>query len=157
MLCVQKLLWPCGISIFMWWIHRKSLWLSQVQLCNQSPALCLKRALHGAEQSLRVQLHCCAGHCSWRKLSMNLMKDFGGLLTSCYVFLPLLGLKNFYIHRALWVARFGKILCEMLMASALYFTWGLDFHSASQKLRKDSSPLNYCTQEGDSCAFLDDS
>lgn len=151
MLHVQKLLWPCGIGIFMWWIHWESLWLSQVQLCNQSLALCLKQTLHGAKQSLGDQLHCCAGHCLWWNLSIRLMKDSGGMLTFYYAFLPILGLRYFCIYRALWVARLGKILC----ASALYILWGLYIHSGSQKFRKDSSPLNYCTQEGNSCTFLD--
>lgn len=144
MLHVQKLLWPHGIGIFMWWICWESLWLSRVQLCNQSLALCLEQALHGARQSLGDQLHCCAGHCSWSNLSIRLMKDFGGLLTFCYAFLPILGFKYFCIYRALWVARLSKILCEMLMASALYIHEWSTF-TGSQKLRKDSSPLNYCT------------
>lgn len=48
----------------------------------------------------------------------------------------------------LWVARLSKILCEMLMASALYLQWGLSIHSGSQKLGRDLSPTKLLYTRG---------
>ena len=158
MLLVQKLLWLRGIGI-------------SCDGSMESPSDCHRSACltnllllawnkfpHGTQQSMWVQLHCCTGNCSCWNLSMSLMKDFWGLIIFCYVFLPLLGLKTFHM----FIEFFFEL--QNLVKSCVKCWWHQPYTfsegSAFTLVPKDSEgtwvPLNYCTQESDSWASLDD-
>lgn len=116
------------------WIHPEPLWLPWVSLCNRSLAFGWNKFPCGTEQSVWAQLHCCTRDWSHWHFSVSLAKDFWHLLIFCYAFFASSRLEGIF-YKVLWVAKLGKFLYEVSMASALYLQWGLCVHPGSQKLK----------------------
>lgn len=143
---------------FMWWVHWEPLWLPWVSLFNQSLVFSLKEVptQHG-EQSVWVQLHCCTRNCSCWNLSMSLLKDFWGLLIFCCVFLPLLGLKTFYMFIEFFqLQNLVKSCVKCWWHQPYTFSEDSPFTLVPKNLEGTWVPLDYCIQEGDSRPSLND-